>query len=219
MPCSLFYLGFVTWIGFCHIWAGYLGLVTGVGVCQILVGLVTGFFSPGLSNMGGRICQLWGARKVGNIHALFYMGFVTWIGFVTYGLVLWDFSVGLGFVKYGWVLSQFLSVGVCQIWAAGFVNYGGHHHDDKPGDKPTHIWHTPTPVRNPKEPTHIRQTPIQMKNPKYKKVLMKLVMMMVMQVVIEVIIHHLHHPLHHHHHDHLDQHIHNLVWDWLKCVA
>ena len=36
------------------------------------------------------------------------------------GTVLWDLS------NMGWVLSNMGRVGVCQIWAAGFVTYGGH---------------------------------------------------------------------------------------------
>ena len=35
------------------------------------------------------------------------------MGFVIYGLVLWDFSLKLGFVN---------TVGICQIWV-GFVTY------------------------------------------------------------------------------------------------
>ena len=61
--CALPHLEFVTWIGFCHIWVGSLGFVATVGVCQIWVGFVAVFVSLGLSNMGGRICQLWGVRR------------------------------------------------------------------------------------------------------------------------------------------------------------
>ena len=96
-------------------------------ICQIWVGFVKYGLSRGLSNMGSRICHIWGSRGVDK--TLYYLdppcpvpSFI-WslslrMGFVTYGLVLWDLS------NMGWICQ--IQVGVCHILAAGFVTYGVH---------------------------------------------------------------------------------------------
>ena len=77
------------WVGVCQIWAA--GFVTYGGHegrnCSLVfvkygLGFVKYGLGRGLSDMGGRICHIWGATRVG----------IGTLGFVKYGL---------GFVKYG----------------------------------------------------------------------------------------------------------------------